>query len=253
MAEPALAVATSVYLAAVWLTADAARAEREDLIEAFRKRALAAGVVAGAVALGGLLVVRADAERIYDGLVSGAGLVGVAASAAAGAATMIFVARRPPEPARWSAAVAVAAIVSAWALAQQPQLLPGLSVAEAAAGDATLVALLVSLAIGAVILVPSLILLFGLVLRGRFDERPEEPGTLERAGRVFDRTSPAATRPERVAAGAAAACALFGVPLTLIFEAGVPLTLGVCLLLASVAAGAAYVVPKVALGEARDE
>ena len=125
--------------------------------------------------------------------------------------------------------------------------------AGTAAGDATLLALLMSRAIGAVILIPSLILLFGLVLRGRFDERPEEPGTLERAGRVFDRTSPAATIPERVAAGAAAACAFFGVPLTLIFEAGVPLTLGVCLLLASVAAGAAYVVPKVALGEARDE
>ena len=249
----ALAIATSVYLAAVWLTADAARAEREDLIEAFRKRALAAGVVAGALALGGLPVVRADAERIYDGLISGEGLVGVAASVAAGAATMIFVARRQPGPARWSAALAVAAIVAAWALAQQPQLLPGLSVDEAAAGDATLVALLVSLAIGAVILVPSLVLLFALVLRGRFDERSERPGSLERTGRASDRTGPAATIRGGTTAGAAVACALVGVPLTLIFDAGVPLILGVCLLLASVAAGAAFVVPKAALGEARDE
>ena len=36
-----LAVATSAYLAAVWLTADAARAGHDDLVEAFRTRALA--------------------------------------------------------------------------------------------------------------------------------------------------------------------------------------------------------------------
>ena len=39
----ALAVATSAYLAAVWLTADAARAGHEDLVEEFRRRALATG------------------------------------------------------------------------------------------------------------------------------------------------------------------------------------------------------------------
>jgi hypothetical protein len=43
-------------------------------------------------------------------------------------------------------------------------------VKQAAADHATLVALLISLAVGALILVPALALLFGLVLRGRFDE-----------------------------------------------------------------------------------
>jgi cytochrome bd ubiquinol oxidase subunit II len=248
-----LAVATSTYLAAVWLTADAARADREDLIEAFRKRALAAGAVAGALALGGLVVVHRDAERISDGLTSGAGLVGVAASAGAGAATMMFVARRHLEPARWSAAVAVAAIVAAWALAQRPQLLPGLTVEEAAAGDATLVALLVSLAIGAVILVPSLVLLFALVIRGRFDERPEELGSLERAGRAPGPTGPPATVPGRAAAGVAAVCAVVGVPLTLVSDDGVPLALGIVLLLAAIAAAAVFVVPKVTLSDGSNE
>ena len=72
------------------------------------------------------MVLRADAERIYDGLTSGAGLAALLASVAAGAATVLLVARRRPEPARWSAAVAVGAIVAGWALAQRPQFLPGL-------------------------------------------------------------------------------------------------------------------------------
>jgi cytochrome d ubiquinol oxidase subunit II len=234
----ALAVATSAYLAAVWLTADAARADRGELVEAFRKRALAAGVGAGAVALGGLFVLRSDAARIYDGLTAGAGLVAVLASGAAGVATLGFVARRRLEAARWSAAVAVGTLVAGWALAQQPQLLPGLTVDQAAAGDATLVALLVSIAIGAAILIPSLTLLFGLVLRGRFDGPPERPGSLRGAG--------SAPAPGRAAGVTAAACALLGVPLTFLFDGGVGLALGVVLLLAAAAAAAAFVVPQVA-------
>ena len=247
-----LAVATSGYLAAVWLTADAARAGREELIEAFRKRALAAGAVAGALALGGLLVLRADAERIHDGLTSGVGLAAVVVSAVAGVATMTFVARRRLEPARWSAAVAVAAIVAGWAIAQQPQLLPGLTVEEAAAGDGTLVALLVSLAIGAVVLVPSLVLLFALVVRGRFDERPEEPGSLERTEPAPRAAGPAGAPPGRATAAAAAGCAALGVPLTLVSDSGLPLVLGVVLLLTAVATAAIFAVPRVALGDEDD-
>jgi cytochrome bd ubiquinol oxidase subunit II len=243
-----LAVATSAYLAAVWLTADAARGDRDDLVEAFRRRALAAGVVAGAIAFGGLFVLSSDAERIYDGLTSGAGLVAVGASLAAGAATLSFVVRRRLEAARWSAAVAVGTLVAGWALAQQPRLLPGLTVEQAAAGDATLVALLVSIAVGAVILVPSLALLFGLVLGGRFDERPEEPGSLERIGKGRLPTGAVGTEPRRPAGVAAAACAALGVPLTFLSDGGVGLALGVVLLLAAVASAAAFVVPQVVLG-----
>jgi len=243
----ALAIATSAYLAAVWLTADADRAGQHDVAESFRGRAVAMGAVAGALALGGLFVVRADDERIYEGLSSGAGLVAVLISTAAGAATLLFVVRRRLEPARWSAAVAVGAVVAGWALAQRPQLLPGLTVEDAAAGDSTLVALLVSLAVGAVILVPSLVLLFGLLLRGRFDERPEELGSLEHAAPAPRAASGAAKEPGRLAGIAAVGCALVGVPLTLVFDSGAPLALGIVLLLGAVATGAAWLVPKVAL------
>jgi cytochrome bd ubiquinol oxidase subunit II len=245
-----LAVATSAYLAAVWLTADGARAGRDDLVEAFRKRALAAGVVTGAIALGGLFVLRSDAEDIYDGLTSGAGLVAVAASLVAGAATLSFVARRRLEAARWSAAVAVGTLVAGWALAQEPRLLPGLTVEQAAAGDATLVALLASIAVGAAILIPSLVLLFGLVLGGRFDEQPDQPGSLERVGTAQASGAGAVgTESRRPPAGVAAAvCAVLGVPLTFLSDGGLGLAVGVVLLLAAVAAAALFVVPQVALG-----
>ncbi|MGB2711750.1 MAG: cytochrome d ubiquinol oxidase subunit II, partial [Conexibacter sp.] len=65
-----------------------------------------------------------------------------------------------------SAALAVAAIVAGWALAQAPRLLPGLSVSQAAADDDTLIAVIVAVAAGALVLAPSLALLFKLTLGG---------------------------------------------------------------------------------------
>ena len=61
-----LAVVTAAYLAAVYLAADAVRLGRPDLAAAFRARALITAVVAGAVAVGGLAVVRNDAEHLWD-------------------------------------------------------------------------------------------------------------------------------------------------------------------------------------------
>jgi len=164
-----LTVATAAYLAAVYLAADASRLGERDLVEAFRARALGTGVLAGALALGGLGVLAADAEPLFDDLVVGVGLPALLTSAAAGITTLMLVRGRRFEAARYSAAVAVAAIIAGWALAQQPIFLPGLTIEEAAAGDATLVATLVGIAVGLAIVLPSLYVLFGLMLRGRFD------------------------------------------------------------------------------------
>jgi cytochrome d ubiquinol oxidase subunit II len=165
----AVAVATGAYLAAVYLAADAARMGAEELVGAFRIRALATGICAGAVALGGLAVIRSDAPRVWDGLMRGWALSAVLVSVVAGLATLALLARGRFQASRLSAALAVAAIVAGWALAQRPELLPGLTVQEAAAGRATIVALLVGLGFGAFLLIPSLGLLFGLFLRGKLD------------------------------------------------------------------------------------
>jgi cytochrome bd ubiquinol oxidase subunit II len=171
----ALAVVSGAYLAAVFLAGDSRRAGRPDLVRAFRKRALGAGAAAGVLALAGLFVVREDAPELYDGLTSGWGLAMVVVSGLAGLVTLLLVWRDHFGPARVSAAAAVGAVIVGWALAQRPYLLPGeLTLDQAAAGDATLTALLVSVAVGLVFLIPSLWWLYRLVLRGRLDQ-PLEP------------------------------------------------------------------------------
>jgi len=164
-----LAVAFSGYLAAVYLAADAHRLAERTLVRDFRLRALFAGAVAGALALAGLLVVRASARPLWNGLTTGLGLAMVCVCAAAGLATMVLVWRGRFGPARASAAFAVAAVIAGWAAAQEPRVLPGLSLSQAAAGRSTLIATIVGVGVGAVVLVPSLGLLYSLVLRGRLD------------------------------------------------------------------------------------
>ncbi|MDX6548572.1 MAG: cytochrome bd ubiquinol oxidase subunit [Gaiellales bacterium] len=163
-----LSVITAAFLAAVFLTADADRTA-PDLVEPFRRRALASGVVAGIAALAGLLVVRTHVPSLWSGLTGGAGLAAVVLSAVSGLATILLLATRRYGPARLAAAIAVAGVVAGWPLAQRPRFLPGLTIAEAAASRATLVGLMIAIAAGALVLFPSLALLFRLLLRGAFD------------------------------------------------------------------------------------
>jgi cytochrome bd ubiquinol oxidase subunit II len=224
----ALAVATAGYLAAVYLAGDAVREGKPELARAFRVRALAMGLVAGALAVGGLVVLREDSRPLFDGLTSGAGLACVLVSALAGLVTLALVRAGRYEPARFSAALAVAAIVAGWGIAQSPDLLPGLTIEDAAAGRSTLWALLISIAAGLVILVPSLALLYGLVLRGRFDlgaPAGQEP------------PQPQATRGARGLAAAAVTLLVAGVALTL-FADGIALAIGVLSLVGFIALGA---------------
>jgi cytochrome bd ubiquinol oxidase subunit II len=164
-----LAVAFSAYLAAVYLAADARRLAEPTLVHDFRSRALLSGVVAGALALAGLLLVRAEAGSLWHGLSTGTGLALVIVSGLAGVMTLVLVWRSFFGAARASAALAVAAVIAGWAAAQEPQLLPGLTVRAAAADRATLIATIIGVAVGAAVLVPSLGLLYTLVLRGRLD------------------------------------------------------------------------------------
>jgi cytochrome d ubiquinol oxidase subunit II len=164
-----LGVVLSAYMAAVYLAADAARHDEQLLVDAFRCRALLAGAGAGVIAIVGLPILHSDAYRIFERLLTGAGLVGTIISVVAGVATLSLVFTRRFERARISAALAVAGLIIAWALAQQPTLLPGLSLAQAAASNTTVIALLVAIAMGVVVLFPSLALLFSLFLRGGFD------------------------------------------------------------------------------------
>lgn len=165
-----LAVATAAYTAAVFLSGDAERHGNSALAERFRTRALAAGIAAGAVATAGIVVLHSDSERLFHLLTQGPGLPALLASLLAGVATLVLVWRRRYEPARYTAALAVAATIVGWALAQNPIFLSGLTVRQAAAPHDTQLVLTVAVAAGAVILFPSLALLFRLTLGGKLGE-----------------------------------------------------------------------------------
>jgi cytochrome d ubiquinol oxidase subunit II len=223
----ALAVATSAYMAAVFLAADTRRRLHADLEPEFRRRALLAGVATGALALGALVALRYDAHRLFERLVHGRAFPALVVSIVAGLTTLALVWLRRHEPARYSAALAVAAVVGGWGLAQAPVLLPGLTIDEAAAGHDTLVTLIVAVLAGGAIVFPALVLLFRLVLSAQF----ERPGTLDAAPAVVLRTS--LTR--GFLARAAGACLIAGFGLTTVADAGWAHALGVTALLAFVA------------------
>jgi cytochrome d ubiquinol oxidase subunit II len=160
-----LAVGVCAYLAAVYLINDARRTGDPRLVEQFRVRALASGVVVGLVALGGIAVLQADAPRLFDGL-TGRALPLVVASAGFGAASMVLLWQRRLVAVRVTAALAVVAIIWGWAAGQYPYLLePDLTIAQAASGRATLQAMLISLGFGSVLLVPSMVLLLTMFQR----------------------------------------------------------------------------------------
>lgn len=158
----ALAVSACAFLAAVYLTGDSRDQPAE--AEWFRQRALAGGVLTGALSLAGLLVTRADAPGLYHGLTHRA-LPLVLVSAAAGLSALGLVGARRYLAARVAAGLAVAAIVWGWGIARYPQLLPGLPLSQAQALPATLRATAVAVAVGLALLGPALVLLLALFRR----------------------------------------------------------------------------------------
>ncbi|HEU5320365.1 MAG TPA: cytochrome d ubiquinol oxidase subunit II [Methylomirabilota bacterium] len=166
----ALAVAASAYLAAIYLVADARRLGDAGLERYFRLRGVAAGVVAGALALAGVLVLRDDSPYVYDRLVHEA-LPLVLISAACGLAALTLLAAGHPRGTRLLGAGAVATVVWGWGVAQWPYLLPETLTVDGAAGDSTtLIWVVVVFCIAAVVVLPSLALLFWLDQRSRLEE-----------------------------------------------------------------------------------
>ncbi|MER6510391.1 cytochrome d ubiquinol oxidase subunit II [Nonomuraea sp. NPDC001636] len=174
MAVGALGVGTAAYLAAVYLTRDARRGGQEDLAEQFRRRALGCGAVVGVLAAVSLLVLRADAPALFAELTTGRALPLLALSVLAGLASLVLLWRRSYLAVRLSAALAVTGLLWGWGVGQYPVLLPGLTLDQAAATDAVLAASLGSLAVGAVLLVPSLWWLYATFQRerGEVSRRP---------------------------------------------------------------------------------
>jgi len=160
-----LTLALFAFLAAVYLTVEAPDAElRED----FRRRALVAALVVFVLAFGVLLIAHFTAPRVGAGLTSSPWAIPLhAATGLAAIAAIVALWERRFRLARVAAAAQVTLILWGWALAQYPYLVPPtLTIRSAAAPTRTLELALWALAIGAVVLFPSLAYLFRL-FKGR--------------------------------------------------------------------------------------
>ena len=177
-----MAILVCAYLAAVFLCGDARREGEEDLADQFRNRALGTAGLTGLVGLGGLFVLRTDAPSLWDGLTGRAAPV-IGLSVVAGVAAVVLLALRRYVPARLASALAVTTILVGWAVAQYPYILvPDVTIEEAATGRATLQAMLVALAAGAVFLVPALIYLYRLFQSSRPEAVVAHPPSSTGAG-----------------------------------------------------------------------
>jgi cytochrome d ubiquinol oxidase subunit II len=161
----AMFVATGAYLSAVFLVGDARRAGEEDLERYFVRRALAAAAVAGVAAAVGLIELHAEARYVFDRLVD-QGLPLVILSALCGFGLLAVLLRGGRRPLRPLAAGAVIAVIWGWGVAQFPYLLPtNLTIGEAAAPDPTLDVVFIVFGAAAVLVLPSLALLYVLSQR----------------------------------------------------------------------------------------
>jgi len=175
-----LAVAAVAYLAAVYLVWEARRDGDDELVEYFRRRAVVTAVVVAVVGAIGMVVLHGDATYVFDGM-TGRALPVVIVGVLCGVGALVLLMRDAARGARVLAVLAVAGIVVAWGVAQWPYLLPeSLTVSEAAAPSGTLGALVVTVVVAVLVVMPGFVLLYVLDQRSLL---PEE-GVADVADRV---------------------------------------------------------------------
>ncbi len=155
-----LALCLFAYLAAVYLAVEAAQRPAEPaLSEDFRRRGLLAAAVAAVVAALVFALAKVAAPALYAHLLTLWPLHGLTLGLSVLAAVALW--RRRYRLARLGAAGQVALILIGWGLSQYPYLvLPSIELHAAAAPPATLRLLLIVLALGGPILLPSFVYLF---------------------------------------------------------------------------------------------
>jgi cytochrome d ubiquinol oxidase subunit II len=152
------AVSMCAYLAATYLMVE--NETRPALLADFRRRAVAAAVVSGVLALISLAISAFEGSRLLGSL-TGRGLPLFLLALINGPLALWAVWRSRPRIARVAVVGQVVLVLWAWAVGQWPYLVPpDLTISGTAAPSTTLTAMLVVIGVGGLLLVPSLWLLF---------------------------------------------------------------------------------------------
>jgi cytochrome d ubiquinol oxidase subunit II len=166
----ALFVALTAYTAAVFLVRDSGAAEDEELRAYFARRALAASVVAGVGAVLGVIALHQDGRFIYDGLTSWPGIALVVLSAVCGLAALGLLVAGRHTGLRVAAVGAGVAMIWGYFAAAFPYLLPtSQKISDAAEASGSLTSVIIVFGVAAVLVIPSLILLYTLSQRSALE------------------------------------------------------------------------------------
>jgi cytochrome d ubiquinol oxidase subunit II len=146
------------YLAATYLMVE--NEDRPALLADFRRRAIAAALVSGALALLAVAISFFEGSRLIQTL-TGRGLPLFVLALLNGPLALWAVWRSRPRIARVAVIGQVVLVLWAWAVGQWPYLVPpDLTISATAAPEATLTGMLIVITIGGLFLLPSLWLLF---------------------------------------------------------------------------------------------
>ena len=162
-----LFVAACAYISAVLLVTEARQRRQKELVSYFSLRAIAAGVLTGALAGGTFAELSVSSPHVFAGL-TGRALPLVAISIAAGIAVlgMLWLRWNQALGLRVMAAIAVATVVWGWGLAQYPYLFPtSLSLAAGSAPTGSFVAEFVVAGLALLLVAPGFVLLYVLQQR----------------------------------------------------------------------------------------
>ncbi len=177
----ALFVAACAYISSIYLIGDSHRRGETEMVGYFSRRAIASGLITGALAAGNLILLHASAPFVFHRLLGDA-LPLVALSIAAGLCALVLVVLRRLVLVRITAAVAVAAVVGGWGWAQYPWLLPQtLSLAAGSAPTSALHAELAVVVLAGVLVVPSFVYLYWLQQHGRLADTAPSANLLRAA------------------------------------------------------------------------
>ena len=159
----AMAVSLCATIAAVYLTVEARDTEHDrELAESYRLKALIAGAITAALGALGLVLSSVESPILWQGMLVRAWPV-VIVTMIIGLATAVTLYTRHYSMARVLIIAEVAFMLGAWGLAQYPYIIPiDYTISNSANAPNVITAILIGLACGMIIVIPSLYYLFSV-------------------------------------------------------------------------------------------